>query len=155
MSAVKLPAKPKVKKLPPRSAVKEADTWDLSSLFPSDAAWEKAFTHWEKQIAGYDKFAGKLGESAKTLAACLRFDGTLDRAGEQLGVYAHLKVTEDQANSTYQRMMGRFRNAASLAGQAASYIRPELMAIPPRRMSELLASKELAHYRLMLERSAG
>lgn len=41
------------KKLPPRSKVKTADTWDLSSLFPNDDAWEKAFAAWEKQIAGY------------------------------------------------------------------------------------------------------
>lgn len=156
MSAVQLPAKPKaqnkVKKLPLRSAVKVADTWDLASLFSSDTAWEKAFSAWEMQIPGYLKFRGKLGDSAKTVAACLKFDSELDRAGERLGVYAHLKVTEDQANSTYQRMMGRYRNVASRAGQAASYIRPELMAIKPKRMSEFLASKELAHYRLMLDR---
>ena len=34
---------PTVKQLPPRSKVKTADTWDLSSLFPNDEAWEKAF----------------------------------------------------------------------------------------------------------------
>jgi oligoendopeptidase F len=132
--------------------VKEADTWDLASLFPNDAGWEKAFSQWEKQIVGYEKFCGKLGESAKLLAACLKFDSDFDRAGERLGVYAHLKVTEDQANSTYQRMMGRYRSVASKAGQAASFIRPELMAIKPKLMNGLLASKELAHYRLMLER---
>jgi oligoendopeptidase F len=152
MSTVKSPPKPKVKKLPPRSAVKEADTWDLSTLFPNDAAWEKAFTAWEKQIAGYEKFKGHLGDDPKTLAACLKFDSDFDRTGERLGVYAHLKVTEDQANSAYQRMMGRYRNIASLAGQAASYIRPELMAVKPAAMQKLLAAKELANYRLMLDR---
>ena len=29
--------------LPPRREVNEDDTWDLSSLFPSDEAWEEAF----------------------------------------------------------------------------------------------------------------
>ena len=152
MSTVKAKARPKVKKLPPRSAVKVADTWDLASLFPNDAAWEKAFAAWEKQIAGYEKFRGHLGDDAQRLAACLKLDAELERAGERLGTYAHLKMTEDQANSNYQRMMGRYRNVASKAGQAASYIRPELMAIDSKKMQHFLASKELAAYRLMLER---
>jgi oligoendopeptidase F len=152
MSAVKSPAKPKVKKLPVRSAVKSADTWDLSSLYPNDAAWEQDFTKWEKQISGYEKFRGHLGDDAKTLAACLKFDAEFDRLGERLGNYAFLKTAEDQANSTYQRMIGRYRNIASKAGQAASFIRPELMAIKPKVMDQMLSSKELANYRLSLDR---
>jgi oligoendopeptidase F len=152
MSTVKIKPKSKVKKLPLRSAVKTADTWDLASLFPSDDVWEKAFAAWEKQIGGYEKFRGHLGDDAKTLAECLKFDTGFDRAGERLGTYAHLKTAQDQANSVYQRMIGRYRNVASKAGQAASYIRPELMAIKPKTMQEFLESKELAEYRLMLDR---
>ena len=88
-----------VKQLPPRSKVKTADTWDLSSLFPSDDAWEKAFAAWEKRIAGYAAFQGTLGDDAETLAACLKFDEDFDRAGERLGTYALLKTTEDTADS--------------------------------------------------------
>ena len=51
----------KVKQLPPRSKVKPADSWDLASLFKTDAAWETAFKKWESEIAGYEKFAGQLG----------------------------------------------------------------------------------------------
>src|SRR5438309_799979 len=53
------------KRLPPRSKVKVQDTWDLGSLFPSDAEWETAFEAWSKQVGGFAKFRGKLGESAK------------------------------------------------------------------------------------------
>ncbi len=142
----------KVKQLPPRSKVKSADCWDLASLCKSDAAWEAAFKKWESEIKGYEKFAGHLGESAKKLADCLEFDIAFDRTGERLGTYAFLKTTEDQANSTYQRMIGRYQNAASRAGQAASYIRPEIMAIPEATMKKFLAAKELAPHRISLER---
>ena len=142
----------KVKKLPPRSAVKPSDCWDLSSLFKSDAQWETAFKKWETEISRYADFAGSLGDSAKSLAGCLEFDLKFDRAGERLGTYAHLKTSEDTANSAYQRMMGRYQHAASLAGQAGSYIRPEIMAIPAAKMKSFLASRELAPHRLTLER---
>ena len=74
-----------MKKLPTRDKVKPADTWDLSSLFESDAAWEKAFTKWEKQIPKYEAFKGKLSASAADLAKCLKFDSKFDRDGERLG----------------------------------------------------------------------
>ena len=142
----------KVKTLPKRSEVKPADCWNLASLFKTDSAWETAFRKWESEIDGYGKFAGKLGESAKSLAACFEFDIRVNRAADRLGTYAFLKTAEDTANSAYQRMMGRFRNAASRAGQAASYIRPEIMAIPTATMKKFLAAKELAPHRLTLER---
>ncbi len=141
----------KVKSLPPRSKVKPEDTWDLSSLFPNDQAWETAFKKWEKQIVRYEDYRGKLAEDAKTLAACLKFDTEFEQAGERLGTYAFLKTTEDMANSTYQRMMGRYRNVASKAGQAASYIRPEIMGIPAKTMSKFMQARQLADFRLLLE----
>ncbi len=141
-----------LKQLPPRSKVKPSDTWDLFSLFADDQTWEKAFTRWEKRIAGYAKYRGKLAEDVGTLAACLKFDLEFDRAGERLGTYAFLKTAEDTAEGKYQRMRGRFTNAASRAAQAASYIRPEILAISTAKLKKLLADKRLAPYRLMLER---
>ena len=79
------------KTLPPRSRVKQADTWDLASLYPSDAAWETAFKKWEKQVGQYEKFRGKLAKSPDGLVACLQFDAKFDRLGERLGTYAFLK----------------------------------------------------------------
>ena len=78
----------KVKRLLPRSSVEPGDTWDLFRLFPSDEAWEGAFSEWEKQIARYDGFRGRLAEGAAALAECLRFDLDFDRAAERLRAYA-------------------------------------------------------------------
>src|SRR3569623_37054 len=140
------------KTLPKRSQVKPADTWDLSSLFDSDEAWDAAFKKWEMKFPGFARFQGTLGESQKALAACLKFDNDFDRAGERGGTYAFLKSAEDTSNSVYQRMLGRHRNAASRAAQAASFIRPESLAISPAKMKKCLAAKELAPYRVGLER---
>ncbi len=141
-----------VKKLPERDQVKVADTWDLSSLFASDKAWDEALAEFEKRIDGFDRFRGKLAQDAKTLAACLKYDCDVDRLAERIGVYAHLKATEDQSNSRYQGMVAQFQNVVTRAGQAASYIRPEILAISPAKMKKLLDAKELKPYRLILER---
>ena len=142
----------KTKSLPPRSKVKPADQWDLSKLFEADAEWEAAFKKWEQQIPGYEKFKGKLGDSAEMLSACLQFDAAVDRAGERLGVYAFLKAAEDQGDSDYQRMKGRYQHAATKAAEASSWLRPEVLAIPAKRMAQFLEARELAEWRLALER---
>lgn len=142
----------KIRSLPRRSQVKPADTWNLASLFTDDAAWESAFVKWEKRIPKYASFRGKLGESAQSLAACLKFDCEFDRMGERIQTYAFLKSAQDTANSDYQRMLGRYGNAASRAGQEASFIRPEILTMTPAKLKKFLAAKELASYRLVLER---
>lgn len=142
----------KVKRLPPRSSVKASDAWDLSSLYANAAAWERAFKQFEKKAAGYEEHRGKLATSAEALAACLKFDSGVDRLGERLGTYAFLKTTEDQANSDSQAMFGRYQSVAVRTGEAASFIRPEILAIPAAKLKSFLTAKAMKPYRLSVER---
>jgi oligoendopeptidase F len=142
----------KLRSLPPRAQVKERDCWDLNSLFPDDAAWESAFAQWSAKIPEYVSFRGRLAESADVLAKCLAFDSGFDRAGERLGTYAFLKTAQDQGDSQYQRMKGRYEHIATQAAEASSYIRPEIMAIDPKKMEEFLQSPALAEWKLLLDR---
>lgn len=145
-------AKKSVKKTKTRDQVAVEDTWDLSSLYPDNEAWEKDFAKLAKKETGFEKFRGTLASGAKELLACLKYNSDVDRLGERLGVYAFLKTTEDQANDENQRRMGRFQAVASKLGQAASYIAPEIQAIPAKRLQELMDDKVLKGYRLVLER---
>lgn len=142
----------KIRKLPARSQLKPEDCWDLSSLFPNDEDWEKSFQEWESRIGQYLSFRGKLGQDAGVLVACLEMDLEFDRLGERLGTYAFLKAAEDTSSSNYQRMQGRYVNAASRAAQAASFIRPEILAIPTAKIKQYLDDSRLAAYRLLLDR---
>jgi oligoendopeptidase F len=139
-------------RIPERSRVKASDTWDLASLFPTDDAWETAFKKLQRDVKKYDKFRGQRSASSKSVADCLKFDSKLDLLAERLGIYAFLKTSEDQSNSDYQRMLGRFQSVAAKASESASFIRPELLAIPATKMKKFLASQELAHFRLLIER---
>lgn len=141
-----------IKRLPQRNEVAVEDTWDLSGLFASDEEWETAFDEFEKEYPNYEKFQGRLGDSAQVLAECLAFDSELDQKAERLGSYAFLKSAEDQANGDYQRMVGRFQAVATRAGEAASFIRPEILSIDDAKLDEFLNADELQLYKLSLER---
>ena len=136
----------------PRNKVKVSDTWDLSVLFKSDTEWDAAFEQWSKKVEEYGKFKGRLGESARVIAELMTLDRDINREGERLGVFASLKVTEDQTNSSYQRMRGRFQHAATRAGEVSAFIRPELMKISSGRMQSFLADESLREWKLSLER---
>ena len=141
-----------VKALPARKAVPAGDTWDLASLCRSDAEWEQALAVWEARISQFALYAGTLGTSAERLAECLAHDLAFDREGDRLGTYAQLRASEDLASADAQRMVGRFQHVSTRAGEAASFIRPEIMAIPPATLADWMSLPVLAPYRLLLER---
>lgn len=141
-----------VVRLPQRSEVKESDTWDLAKLFENDDAWEVGFQKFEAMISGYEPFQGTLADSPSQLRACLDFDSELSQLAERLGSYAFLKSSEDQSNSDYQRMVGRYQNVATRAGEVGSYIRPEILAIEDDKLAAMLEDEALKLYKLSLER---
>jgi len=141
-----------VKSLPARTAVAVGDTWDLASLCRSDAEWEEALGAWEERIPQFAPYAGTLGTSAERLAECLAHDLAFDREGDRLGTYAQLRASEDLASPDAQRMVGRFQHVSTRAGEAASFIRPEIMAIPPATLADWMNLPVLSPYRLLLER---
>ena len=141
-----------MKSLPKRSDVITGDTWNLESLFATDADWDEALLVWEKRIPLFRDYVGTLGESPEQLAKCLAFDLEIDREADRLGTYAHLRMSEDTAATPAQRMTGRFQHAATRAGEFASFLQPEIMAIDASVLEEWLETPELQPYRLMLER---
>lgn len=138
--------------LPKRSDVDPKNCWDLSSLYKTPNDWEKALKAWQKMIPGYSKFKGKLARSAATLAAALQFDADVSRLADRVIRYAFLYESQDQANSDAVRMKGRGMHLATRTSEAASYLRPELIAIAGPRMKTLLKSPALKPWRLAIER---
>lgn len=137
---------------PKRSEVAVTDTWDLSSLFANDEAWAAALPQFEACIEVFQGFAGTLGRSPEQLAACLDHDVKTDLIAERIGTYAFLKTAEDQGKSQYQGFAARYQNLASRVAQAASFIRPEILAIPDETMTKWLEHPALAPYRLVIQR---
>jgi len=141
-----------MKRLPKRREVPACDTWDLSPLFKSDEAWMRAYRKLERQVPILAGFRNTLGRSSKHLLACLQFQSAFEREAEHLGEYAGLKAAEDVGNSTYQGIVARYMHLATKANALASYIAPEIQAIPSQRMRTFLKDKRLALYRFQLEK---
>ncbi len=142
----------KAVKIPERKDVPVEDTWNLTPMFKNDRAWGRALKETEDGIAGFARFCGKLGRSVKTLRACCDFENDFSRTLDRLATYAHLRYSEDVANAACQGMMARLTFLATRAGEAASFIAPEIQAIQKDTMRKWLAGPELAPYRFNLEK---
>jgi len=142
----------KTNRIPVRKDVPKEVTWDLTPLYKSDAAWERAYKALEKKVEEFSQFRGKLASGPKVLRACFDFEVAFEKEAERLGSYAYLKSAEDVANSTYQAMVARYMRLATRAGEEASYIAPEIQAIPRKRMASYLKSPLLKDFRFQLEK---
>jgi oligoendopeptidase F len=138
--------------LPARSELPKAYTWELESIFATDADWESAFARVTAMLPQLAAYAGRMGESAATLLEAIK---TRDAAGELLGrviVYAHMRQHEDTANSTYQALADRATSLAAELGATTSFFVPEILAIPEERLNGYLASEPgLATFRHMFD----
>ena len=80
----------------PRSEVPEEFTWDLSDVFASDEAWSEeleALRAYPKRMASY---AGRLGESAKTLLAWFTLSDEINVRVTKLVEYASCRSDQDE-----------------------------------------------------------
>ena len=141
-------------RVPTRAEVPASDTWDLTTLFETEATWDAAFIVWSSQVDKFEAYRGRLGESAAVLLEYLKLETEFERKGDKLATFAFLKETEDLANATYQGLKARYLGIAAKAGEASSFSRPELLALPPERLAELTDDPALAEYKLLLERMA-
>lgn len=136
--------------LPKRSEMPEEYTWDLVSVFPSDEAWEAAFTRVSAELPRLQAFQDNLGTSADTLLRALQTVDEIMTQVARVGLYARMQEAGDTAD---QRYAARSQQATSLwarAGAAMAYIQPEILALAPDRLQAFLdESPELqgyAHY---------
>ena len=84
------------------------------------------------------EWKGRLGESAATLAACLEFEKSLDQKIERVAHYASLQLAEDSANPEYLARMGQLQNLLTKISEAASFLGPEIQAIPDESFAQFL-----------------
>ena len=138
--------------IPSRGEVPAADRWNLAGLFPDDAAWEQSFVEFKERIPEIEQFKGTLATSADHLLACLEFMTGIGTTAERLGVYAHLRLSEDAGDSRNQERFARYVQAATQMEALASYQSPEIQAIPEVKMNGFLEQETLRTYRIPLNK---
>jgi oligoendopeptidase F len=135
-----------------RADVLESDKWDLTHLFADVDKWTEDFAWIQQTYPRLTEWKGRLGESAGTLAACLEFEKSLDLRIERVYHYASLQLAEDNANPESLARMGQLQNLLTKISETASFLGPEIQAIPDDTFAQFLDDPALFAWKTALKK---
>ncbi|MGI6113808.1 MAG: oligoendopeptidase F [Mahellales bacterium] len=126
--------------LPDRNQIPNNLKWDLSKLYPSLAQWEEDYGSIKNNMKKLIDYKGRLATSGDTLYEVLNLNFEITRKAEKLYVYAKMKKDENNADSTYQALTDKAFSLLVELGSIASFIVPEILAIPEERLKNFIDS---------------
>ena len=138
-------------KIPLRSEVPEAETWDLRDLYPTDEAWLKEYEDLKTLPERAAAFQGKLGRSAEDLLLWFRLQDEIQERLSRFHTYASCKSDQDTGNGTYQDFRGKAMGTYVAVLSACAFATPEIMAIDDDTLNLFYAAQpELLGYQRSL-----
>ncbi|MDD3806965.1 MAG: oligoendopeptidase F [Candidatus Marinimicrobia bacterium] len=124
--------------VPERHEIAEEYTWNLEDLYPTVEAWEKEFEAVKEEMPELKKYEGTLKKSGKTILECLTHRDALTQRLDKLYVYAYLSLDSDTRNPEFQARANRISSLDVQFREIASYIVPELLAIPKHTLDRYI-----------------
>ena len=124
-----------------RHEINEKDTWDLSTIYPTDQAWEEALKDLTEKVQTAAQYEGHLLDSADSLLEITEFSLDLERQVEKLYVYAHMKNDQDTRETKYQEYYAKAMTLYSQLEQAFSFYEPEFMEISQEQYAAFLEAQ--------------
>ncbi len=135
-----------------RDQIEEKYRWDLSSIFPDDAAFEAALEAAKELPAQFAAYQGKISQSAADLLAYLELDDQADLALTKLVNYAQRKSDEDTRESRYQDYSSQVMTLWVSLSSACAWFTSELLSLTEDQMEAFYAAEPgLEVYRRCLD----
>jgi oligoendopeptidase F len=138
--------------VPQRSDIDAKYKWKVEDIFPDNQAWERNFNSLKAGLGEFDKYRGHLGDSPDMLLKCLRLKDSLSLIGDNLFVYAYLKLDEDNRVSEYQEMADRISGLSAEVEEPRAFVEPEILSLDSTKLQSFVKQKpELGVYGFYLE----
>lgn len=127
--------------------------WDLSSMFPSDEAFEAGLEELKAYCPKLLAFKGKISTSAQALLEYLQLEDQMNLLLYKIINYAERKSDEDTRVAKYQAYVANATSAYTQVGEATSWFAAELLAIPAESVEKFYAEvPALEFYRRKLNK---
>ncbi|GEP72455.1 oligoendopeptidase F [Lentilactobacillus rapi DSM 19907 = JCM 15042] len=141
-------------KLPLRKDVPEKLTWDLTTVYKTDADFEKDFSAVQDQLPVIAQLAGSLENGADALLKATGLYLDLNRKLEKVYVYAQLKNDQDTSETKYQAMFSRVESMVAKFGAAVSWFDPELLTLSESTMKQYYDQEpKLSDYKRLFDQT--
>ena len=127
--------------------------WDLSSMFPSDEAFEAGLEELKAYCPKLLAFKGRISNSAQALLEFLQLEDQMTLLLYKIINYAERKSDEDTRVAKYQAYVANATSAYTQIGEATSWFAAELLAIPAESVEKFYAEvPALEFYRRKLNK---
>ena len=127
--------------------------WDLSSMFPSDEAFEAGLEELKAYCPKLLAFKGKISTSTQALLEFLQLEDQMTLLLYKIINYAERKSDEDTRVAKYQAYVANATSAYTQVGEATSWFAAELLAIPAESVEKFYAEvPALEFYRRKLNK---
>lgn len=127
--------------------------WDLSSMFPSDEAFEAGLEELKAYCPKLLAFKGKISTSAQALLEFLQLEDQMNLLLYKIINYAERKSDEDTRVAKYQAYVANATSVYTQVGEATSWFAAELLAIPAESVEKFYAEvPALEFYRRKLNK---
>ena len=113
--------------------------WDLSSMFPSDEAFEAGLEELKAYCPKLLAFKGKISTSAQALLEFLQLEDQMNLLLYKIINYAERKSDEDTRVAKYQAYVANATSAYTQVGEATSWFAAEFLAIPAESVEKFYA----------------
>lgn len=117
-----------------------AAMWDLTELYPDEAAWDEARKGARAALPGIARYKGRLGESAAVLAEALTLQSDLSRTIARVYVYASLRGDEDVRVAAWQEKQAQAIDLYTAFGEATAWVSPELLTLGKAKIDGFVAA---------------
>ncbi len=124
-----------------RSEIEDKYKWNFTDLYESDAAWSAAKDKLAKEMEKVSSYKGQLGTSAANLLDYMQYSEQLMKEGYRLYIYASLKSDVDLRDADNMGRVKEIRQVFIDYGQKASFVTPELAAIPEDTMKQFISEE--------------
>ncbi|WP_285140582.1 oligoendopeptidase F [Lactococcus petauri] len=136
-----------------RDEIAENLTWDLSTVFENDAAWELELKRVSERLGMVKHYEGHLLESAQSLLEITEIELEISRAVEKVYVYASMKHDQDTQVSRYQEYEAKATNLYAKLGETFAFYEPEFLALTLERYASFRREEpKLEQYSHMFDR---
>ncbi len=121
-------------------AASSSAAWDLTDLYPNDAAWEAERQALLKAIPGLKAQKGTLGRSAAAMRAAFEAQSDINKRASRLYTYASLKADEDRRVAPNQERKQQAQDVFTALGEATAWTNPEVVAIGAKKVNAFIAA---------------
>lgn len=132
-----------------RVDVPKEHQWKLEDLFADQKAWDASFAELKNLLKRTADYQGKLTNAA-SIKECFELEDEISYHAERLYVYAHMHHDEDTANPTYQALTAKAKKLNVEAGEALSFITPEILSLSEAELDKLIDDPSLKEFKFTL-----